>query len=246
MLFSLLSGGDLKNMIASLLLSLPVIILALSLHETAHGYVAWKCGDPTAYNLGRLTLNPMKHLDPMGFAFMLIFGYGWAKPVPVNVRYFKNPRRGMALTAIAGPAANLLLGLISAFFYGFFGALSNYVYLNMGNGFLLTVLDFVIILCYLGAVYNFLFMAFNLIPLPPFDGSRVATLFLPERIYFGIMRYERQIMTGILVAMLLISRFTDFSPFSWIAEELTELFFTPVYKIFNKIFLPAEIYNLYF
>ena len=118
MLFSILQGGDLKEILIDLLLSLPIIILALTVHETAHGYVACKCGDPTAYNLGRLTLNPAKHLDPIGFFCMLIFGYGWAKPVPINTRNFNNPKRGMALSAAAGPLANLLLGVFFAVGYG--------------------------------------------------------------------------------------------------------------------------------
>jgi Zn-dependent protease len=120
MLFSLLGGGSLQDIIIRLLLSLPMIMLALSAHEAAHGWVAYKCGDPTAYNMGRLTLNPAKHLDPIGFLSMLIFGYGWAKPVPVHTRNFKNPRRGMALTGAAGPAANLLLGVICAVLGAFF------------------------------------------------------------------------------------------------------------------------------
>ena len=107
MLFSILfSKGDFLSIFVSLLLSLPIMMLALAIHETAHGYVAWKCGDNTAYNLGRLTLNPLKHLDPVGFLCLLIFGFGWAKPVPINTRNFRNPKRGMALSALAGPAAN--------------------------------------------------------------------------------------------------------------------------------------------
>ena len=243
MLLSLLKGGDIGSIIISLLLSLPIIILALSFHETAHGYVAWKCGDPTARNLGRLTLNPLKHLDPVGFFCMMVFGYGWAKPVPVNVRYFRNPRRGMAITAIAGPAANLLLGLISTFFFGLFAALYNAAGFSSAPRLWLTALDVICNLCYLGAVYNFLFMAFNLIPIPPFDGSRVATLFLPQNIYFGIMRYERQIMFGLLIALMVLSRF-GLSPFTWIAENLTELFFKPFHQLFNKLFLPEDIYHM--
>ena len=92
MLLSLLSGGNFREVLISLLLSLPVIILALSAHEAAHGYVAYKMGDRTAYNLGRVTLNPIKHLDLMGTIWMLVFGYGWAKPVPINARNFKNPK----------------------------------------------------------------------------------------------------------------------------------------------------------
>ena len=114
MLTNLLSGGDPKQFIITLLLRLPIVLLMLSVHETAHGYVAYKLGDPTAKNLGRLTLNPIKHLDPIGFISMILFGIGWANPVPINTRNFKNPRRDMALSGAAGPVSNLLLALIFA------------------------------------------------------------------------------------------------------------------------------------
>ena len=117
MLFSILSGGDIRDIIISLLLTIPVILISLSTHEAAHGYLAYKMGDRTAYNLGRVTLNPAKHLDPMGSLCMLVFGYGWAKPVPINARNFRNPKRGMAFTAIAGPISNLILGVIGALLY---------------------------------------------------------------------------------------------------------------------------------
>ena len=99
------------------LLSLPVLLMAFSVHETAHGYVAYRLGDPTARSLGRLTLNPIKHIDPIGFICMMVFHVGWAKPVPINTRYFKNPKRGMALSALAGPVTNLLLGFIGCLLY---------------------------------------------------------------------------------------------------------------------------------
>ncbi|MBQ2734555.1 MAG: site-2 protease family protein [Clostridia bacterium] len=246
MLFSLLATGNIQQIVTELLLTLPVIVLALSIHEAAHGYVAYKCGDPTAYHMGRLTLNPLKHLDLFGFLSMLIFGFGWAKPVPINTRNFRNPKRGMALSAAAGPAANLLLGVISAFLLGFFAALSNYVALEFGQGFLFTALKYVCTLCSLSTIYNFLLMAFNLIPIPPFDGSRIAFVFLPQKYYFGIMRYERQIMFGLLIALLVIDRFTNFSPFVWIAQQLANLIYIPSYDLFNKLLLPKEIYQLFF
>ena len=228
MLFSILQGGDLKQAIIELLLSLPIIILALTVHETAHGYVAYRCGDPTARNLGRLTLNPIKHLDPIGFLCMLVFGYGWAKPVPINTRYFRNTKKGMALSAAAGPAANLLMGLASAVGYGALWAWYTYLQYASDNAFTLTCVNITMTLFYLGAIYNFLFMAFNLIPVPPFDGSRIALIFLPTHLYFKIMRYERQIMLGLLLALFALSRFFNFSPFSWIAYKLTDLIAVPV------------------
>lgn len=236
MLFSILGGGDIRTIIISLILSLPVLILALVCHEVAHGYVAYKCGDPTAYNLGRLTLNPIHHLDPIGFLCMMITGYGWAKPVPINTRLFRNPKRGMAICAAAGPAANLLLGLISALLCALFVALYSFLYYKVGEGFLLNFVLWLKRLCRLGALYNFLFMACNLIPIPPCDGSRIFLHFLPTKLYFGVMRYERQIMFGLLIALLILSR-TGFSPFSMIAEFLTDLIVTPLSNLFWKLFV---------
>lgn len=227
MLFSILRSGDPLSAILSLLLTLPIMLLALSLHETAHGWVAWRYGDPTARNLGRLTLNPLKHLDPLGLIFLMIFGYGWAKPVPINTRYFRKPRRGMALTAAAGPAANLLLGLVNTGLYGvFWGLLAAQSVLGL-TGMLLTFLSILAETFFYAAVINFMFMLFNLIPIPPFDGSRIALAFLPDKIYFGIMRYERQIMLGLLIVMLVLSNF-GYSPIGYVATKLPELIARPI------------------
>ena len=227
MLLDILAGGDPRSILISLLLSLPIIMLALSLHETAHGYVAWKCGDNTAHNLGRLTLNPLKHLDPVGFICMLVFGFGWAKPVPINTRNFRNPKKGMALSALAGPLANGILGAISAALLGFFGVWSEFLILTDSNAFLLNCVLIATEFFMMSALYNFLFMVFNLIPIPPFDGSRIALIFLPPKAYFGIMRYEREIMFGLLIALMVLSNF-GFSPFSWAANKLTVLIANPV------------------
>jgi Zn-dependent protease len=235
MLFDILSGGNITDIIVSLIFSMPIIMLALSLHETAHGYVAYKCGDNTAYNLGRLTLNPLKHIDPMGFLCMFVLGFGWAKPVPINTRNFRNPKRGMALSALAGPLANAIMGLISAALYGFFVALQAYLAYSGVSRFVFTCLGYTCDLFCLSALYNFLFMAFNLIPIPPFDGSRIALAFLPPKTYFGLMKYERQIMIGLLVVLLLLSRL-GFSPFSWIANKLTIAIANPVCELFINLF----------
>lgn len=230
MLFSILSGGDIKTVIISLLLTLPMMMLALSAHEAAHGWMAYKCGDNTAYLMGRLTLNPVKHLDPIGFLALMVFGYGWANPVPVNSRNFRNPRRGMALTGAAGPAANLLLGILCALLFGIFWALFIYVEFTSGNAFLVNCMYWLTVMFQYGALINFVFMTFNLIPVPPFDGSRIAFVFLPPKYYFGIMKYEKQIMFGVLIALLVLSRL-GFSPFGWVAEKLTDLIANPTARL---------------
>lgn len=232
MLLSLLTGG--KDAIISLLLSLPIIFFALSFHEASHGFVAYKLGDPTARNLGRLTLNPLKHLDPIGTLAMFVFGFGWAKPVPINTRNFDNPRVGMALTGIAGPVSNLILGLLNSVFFAFFYVLQ-YVYsVGQASESVMTLLYVATLFFQLGAYLNFGLMAFNLIPLPPFDGSRFFFLLLPSSWYFKVMRYERTLMVIVLVAFLALSRI-GLSPISFITNGIFSLVANPLIKLGFKI-----------
>lgn len=196
-----------------MILMLPAILLSLSVHEAAHGYVAYKLGDPTAKNLGRLTLNPLKHINPFGFIAMLFFSVGWANPVPINTRNFKNPRKGMAISAAAGPLSNLCLAIIFAVLLRLVmiplqsvmdaSFVNSYTYdevfQKLHTNVAYTLLSLVAIMLYLGISLNINLMIFNLIPLPPLDGSRMAYVFLPTETYFKIMQYERYIMIGFLV-----------------------------------------------
>ena len=180
----------------NLLLMVPIAIISLSVHESAHGYASYLLGDPTARNLGRITMNPLKHFDVLGFICMVLFRVGWAKPVPVNARYYKKPRAGMALTAAAGPLSNLLLALI-----GVFGSETTWLFMrNMSEGdAAFTVAATVFNFFYLFSLCNISLAVFNLMPFPPFDGSRILYVFLPPKHYFGLMKYERYIMIAVLV-----------------------------------------------
>ncbi len=236
MIFDLLfSGQSLTDILLIMALTLPMMLLALSMHEASHGYAAYKCGDMTAYNMGRLTLNPIKHLHPMGFLCMMITGFGWARPVPVNARNFRDPKKGMAITAAAGPLANMLLGTVCTVLYALFSVLYVKCVLSGASSFWITCTDLFTLMFWYGAMVNFIFMVFNLIPLPPFDGSRIFYVFLPQKFYFAVMQYERQIMLGVLVGMILLSRLLNFSPFSFVAELLMDLIAQPVARLFQNL-----------
>ncbi len=160
-----------------LIFALPVL-MAITFHEVAHGYVAYLLGDPTAKSAGRLTLNPIKHLDPIGAIALFIVKVGWAKPVPINPLFFKNPRRDLFLVSAAGPLTNFVLALLFAFIIRliliFFG--------NLQLGYGANILAIVIDICSAGVLINIGLGVFNLIPIPPLDGSNMLMVLLPEEI----------------------------------------------------------------
>ncbi len=189
--------NDLLFELLDIVITIPIVLFALTFHEFSHGFIAYKLGDPTAKYMGRLTLNPLKHLDPIGTLCMILCRFGWAKPVPVDMRQFKNPKRDMAFCAIAGPLSNLLLGFLGTLIY----CLLAFIFPNILNNYYLTYFlsSF--------AILNIYLAIFNLIPLPPFDGSRILTAFLPDKYYIRLMQNERKIALGFFIVLLVDSRF---------------------------------------
>lgn len=191
------SGLSFGQNLILLLIMLCVVLGSIMIHELAHGYVSMLLGDPTAKKASRLTLNPLKHLDPVGTALMIFCGFGWAKPVPVNPRYYKNPKRGMAITALAGPLMNLLIGVSATVILTVTVWLwESGVYTDLFIIRKLTPFSYDIITTalYIILYYNLLLAVFNMFPVPPLDGSRIVFAVLPDRYYFSVMRYEKLIM----------------------------------------------------
>lgn len=186
-LWSALDFGSMLDMV----LRLAAVLLCLTVHETCHGLAAYALGDPTARRAHRLSLNPLRHIDWFGLLMMFAAGFGWAKPVPVNPNYFKKPKQGMALTALAGPVSNFLLALFTLLAARIFCDVAAYSETNQ------RILDFLLMV----AVLSIGLGLFNLVPIPPLDGSKVLFAVLPDRAYDWLMRNERY---GMLLLFALV------------------------------------------
>ena len=203
-------GMDWSILTDMLLRALPAL-LCITIHELCHGLVAYKLGDDTAKRAGRLTINPLKHIDLFGLVLMIAFRFGWAKPVPVDMRKLRHPKRGMALVALAGPVSNLLLAIVLLFLYGV-------LYIPLMNG---KVGEVVLELLMTGGYLSCALAVFNMIPIPPLDGSKVLFSFLPDEIYRKFLRYERYFMILLfaLVATRVLSGVLSTST-GWIVDRL--------------------------
>ncbi len=186
-LWAALDFGSMLDMV----LRLAAVLLCLTVHETCHGLAAYALGDPTARRAHRLSLNPLRHIDWFGLLMMFAAGFGWAKPVPVNPNYFKKPKQGMALTALAGPVSNFLLALLTLLAARIFCDVAAYSETNQ------RILDFLLMV----AVLSIGLGLFNLVPIPPLDGSKVLFAVLPDRAYDWLMRNERY---GMLLLFALV------------------------------------------
>lgn len=195
MLFDLFRGGLTMELVLKLCARLFVVFCIAPIHEFAHALIAHKLGDDTARLSGRLTVNPLAHIDPIGALMIMLVGFGYLKPVPVNPRNFKNPKGGMALTALAGPVSNLIMAFIFTLFYCAVFRFSNVVSGTMAYS--------VAYFFMYAAQVNISLAVFNFIPVPPLDGSRIISVIIPEKYYFGIMKYERYIVLGVMALVLI-------------------------------------------
>lgn len=201
-----------------MLMSVIPALICITLHELSHGYVAYRLGDTTAKDAGRLTLNPIKHIDLLGLVMMVAFKFGWAKPVPVDMRRFKNPKRDMAICALAGPASNVIICCIFLFIFGI-------CYLPLyekNTGFAQSLTQMI----YTTAYLSIALAVFNIIPIPPLDGSKVLFSFMSNESYYKLMRYERY---GMIILLALIATDILGNPLQTVTGFL-----------FDKLFIFAE------
>ena len=235
------------------IVAVPALI-CITIHELAHGFTAYKLGDNTAKEQGRLTLNPIKHIDIMGLVMILLFRFGWAKPVPVNMQNFKNPKFGMAITALAGPLSNIILAFIVIFIFVLIFAVlplpNNFwsmleVFFHAPEGGIHVVSDLspgagviALIIIYLifvnMAILNVALAIFNMLPVPPLDGSKILFSFLPERLYYKLMRYERFGMIAI-IGLMALGMFTGINIIGNIVMVPAHTFFQSVTSFFTSV-----------
>ena len=218
MLLSAIScGASIQQILLTIIVSLPAVLLAISGHEAAHGWMAYKLGDPTAKMMGRVTLNPIRHFDLFGTLSMLLVGFGWAKPVPFNPHNFKRFRSGSAMVALAGPVSNFLMAAVSLFLYfsvqaivGFFpvtGAAEQIVWI------LSTMLAMMV-------DYNISLGVFNLVPIPPLDGSKVLFSFLPAKAFNFILNFERY---GLFILFIVLASGVLDGPINLLMQSVSYL-----------------------
>lgn len=218
------SGLSFKEKILQIIFCVLAAILALSIHESFHGIAALAMGDDTAKRQGRITLNPFKHMDPVGAVMFFLLGFGWASPVQIYSANFRNRKAGTIITAIAGPLSNLLSGLFGTLFY--------YIFIGISYATQIKVFGTIAIFFNIFTVFNIGLALFNLIPLPPLDGSKVVAELLPSNIRYKYLSLERYSLI-IFIALLVILRYFDFlSEISGWILKLFSLITSPILQLF--------------
>lgn len=206
------------SVLLDILLSVIPALICITLHELSHGFAAYKLGDNTAKRMGRLTLNPIKHIDIVGLIMMVAFKFGWAKPVPVDMRNFRHPKRDMAITALAGPLANVVICCVFLFIYGVC-----YIPLAVaGTELAQSVSD----MLYLTAYLSIALAIFNIIPIPPLDGSKILFSLMSDESYMKLMRHERY---GMILLLVLVA-----------TDILGNPLYTVTQFVFQKLFVFAD------
>ncbi|MCR5653159.1 MAG: site-2 protease family protein [Ruminococcus sp.] len=201
---------DFMTIVMDILAALVVIFLVMPFHEWAHAFVAYKLGDKGIKYRGRLTLNPIEHIDPIGALMIIFLGFGWAKPVPIDDRNFKNPKVGMGISALAGPVANLLAAMAGGLiFNALFCFFPQFMMFNKFGEYINVFLSYYIIL-------NVALAVFNLVPIPPLDGSKILFMFLPDRWVANIYKYERFFFIAIIILL-----WTGVLPVSTVSYQVT-------------------------
>ena len=219
------SFDNIGTIINDALMRIIPALICITIHELAHGYTAYKLGDNTAKNMGRLTLNPIKHIDPIGLLMMLVMRFGWAKPVPVDSRNFKHPKWYMAITALAGPLSNIILAAFIMMLFGMtFVSLTGF---EAG----LTIANIIFNTIYISIALA----VFNMLPLPPLDGSKVLFSLLPENAYSKLMHYERY---GMIILLIIVGMqmFFNINIFGMLIGYPTELIFSGLGIFFDFTF----------
>ncbi len=217
--------NDPLGFLKQLVCILPIMLLSLTLHEWGHAFAAHLCGDDTAKNAGRLTLNPLAHIDPIGFLMILLAGFGWAKPVPVNSRNYRNYKQGEAIVSLAGVFMNLLLVVLFSGLYVLFGCL---LYITtqewLANPYLWMILQY-------GIILNLTLMLFNLLPIFPLDGYHIFELLFGRKLPFKVMYFFRRYGSFILIGIFILMRVLDFYP----SYELAVLLIDQLWKLILAI-----------
>lgn len=210
---------------------IPAALIAVVLHELGHAFVSYKLGDPTPKSEGRLTLNPLKHLDIVGIICLIFFGFGWAKPVSIDSSYYKNKKLGITLVGLAGPLVNFMLALLSFIFIG----VTYIVATKLGSNAFLSILG--TFFMYL-AIINIGLGVFNLIPIPPLDGSKVIGGILPDKAYNEYMRYQAYgmyFMIGFMVFLFILDSFGLESPIAFVIDKIFYFFYDLVLKVVHMV-----------